>query len=224
MKSREATKRETRDALIRAGVALYIASKGDQPSLDAICAHAGFTRGAFYVHFKDRAEFLLAVIDHVMSGFVEAVVGDGGPLKVPETIGRFVAVAQSQGQQDEPSSLGFLVRALLRYPELNERYVRMLSSTLEGLTVAVNRDQQSGNMRDDVPAGDISTILVTAAMGIASLAHAEVRLDLSRLQNSAAALLGCESVEVEVPVQAPEPELSAPVTPSVAPSVPAEDP
>ena len=59
---RALTKRETRAALLDAGLAEFAAHGLDTPSLDAICARAGFTRGAFYVHFKDREDFVVAII------------------------------------------------------------------------------------------------------------------------------------------------------------------
>jgi AcrR family transcriptional regulator len=47
-KPRELAKQETREAVIRAGMAAFTEEGVDLPSLDAICARAGFTRGAFY--------------------------------------------------------------------------------------------------------------------------------------------------------------------------------
>lgn len=189
MKSREAAKKETRAALIRAGVALYMAGEGDQPSLDAICAHAGFTRGAFYVHFKDRTEFLQAVIDDVLRRFVDSVIVDEGLANVSETVGRFIDAVRDEGPLPRSGSLGFLVRALFRYPKLRERYGAVLATTLQRLAGIISNDQAAGVVRRDVPAKDISTILVTAAVGIASLAHTDVQLDLSELRDTANRLL-----------------------------------
>ena len=59
-KSRDLAKQETREALIQAGMDAFSEEGVDLPSLDAICARAGFTRGAFYVHFKDREDFFAA--------------------------------------------------------------------------------------------------------------------------------------------------------------------
>ncbi|MBM4360960.1 MAG: TetR family transcriptional regulator, partial [Deltaproteobacteria bacterium] len=53
-KSRAEASQETRDALIEAGMAAFASEGLDAPSLDSICERAGYTRGAFYVHFKDR--------------------------------------------------------------------------------------------------------------------------------------------------------------------------
>src|SRR5262249_622232 len=74
---RAQAKRETREALIHAGLEAFAAEGLDAPSLDAICARAGFTRGGFYVHFKDRDDFLVAVMEDVLGRFLDAVIATG---------------------------------------------------------------------------------------------------------------------------------------------------
>src|SRR4249919_2412241 len=76
-KSRDDAKRETREALIAAGVAAFAEEGIDAPSLDSICARAGYTRGAFYVHFKDRDDFLIAVMERAIGGFLDALTPSG---------------------------------------------------------------------------------------------------------------------------------------------------
>lgn len=71
--SRDQTKQETRDALVSAALALFAEEGLDAPSLDAICDRAGFTRGAFYVHFADRDELLVAVMEKVGEAFLQSV-------------------------------------------------------------------------------------------------------------------------------------------------------
>lgn len=51
--SRDESMQETRAALVGAAPELF-AKEGLDASLDAICERAGFSRGAFYVHFSDR--------------------------------------------------------------------------------------------------------------------------------------------------------------------------
>ena len=77
-KSRDVAKQETRQALIQAGMAAFSEEGVDMPSLDAICARAGFTRGAFYVHFKDREDFFAAVVEQVLQDFVDWMLSDPG--------------------------------------------------------------------------------------------------------------------------------------------------
>src|SRR5512138_9274 len=98
-RSRAETKEATRQALLIAGLAELVEHGLDAPSLDAICARAGYTRGAFYVHFRDRTDLLVAVVEHAMSGFIDAVIasGDEGH-DLEHTIDRFAAaVAASLG-------------------------------------------------------------------------------------------------------------------------------
>jgi AcrR family transcriptional regulator len=74
---RELAKQETREALIRAGMAAFSEEGVDLPSLDAICARAGFTRGAFYVHFKDRDDFFSAVAEQALRDLINWVISTG---------------------------------------------------------------------------------------------------------------------------------------------------
>ena len=71
---RALTKRETRAALLDAGLAEFAAHGLDTPSLDAICARAGFTRGAFYVHFRDREDFVVAVMERELATFLDVMI------------------------------------------------------------------------------------------------------------------------------------------------------
>ena len=86
-KPREQAKQETREALLQAGIRMFSEQGVDLPSLDAICAEAGFTRGAFYVHFKDRDDFLMAVVDRVLNDFVDRVIStDQGSNDLADTL------------------------------------------------------------------------------------------------------------------------------------------
>src|SRR5262245_35142144 len=90
---RAAAKAATRDALLDAALA-EIAERGlDAPSLDAICARAGYTRGAFYVHFKDRDALVAAVVQRAMDRFLDAMIAHGDRAHdLEETITRFATV------------------------------------------------------------------------------------------------------------------------------------
>jgi AcrR family transcriptional regulator len=70
--SRMEAMQQTRQALIRAALELF-AEEGLDASLDAICDRAGYTRGAFYVHFEDREALLVATMNHVGEKFLASV-------------------------------------------------------------------------------------------------------------------------------------------------------
>jgi AcrR family transcriptional regulator len=78
--ARAAAKLATRDALIDAAMHEFIELGPSAPSLDAICERAGYTRGAFYVHFKDREELLVAVMDRVLGDLVRSITGQNQDL------------------------------------------------------------------------------------------------------------------------------------------------
>src|SRR5512138_341880 len=91
-RSRAETKEATRQALLIAGLAELVEHGLDSPSLDSICARAGYTRGAFYVHFKDRDDFLIAVMTTALEGFLDAIIATGdAALDLEKTVALFVA-------------------------------------------------------------------------------------------------------------------------------------
>ena len=96
-RARELSKQETREALLRAAMAEFAQHGLDAPSLDAICARAGFTRGAFYVHFRDREDLVAAVMERVLGAFLDAVVARGEDERgLAATVERFAAAVSAQ--------------------------------------------------------------------------------------------------------------------------------
>jgi TetR/AcrR family transcriptional repressor of nem operon len=99
---RDEQKQHSREALVRAALELFAEEGLDRPSLDAICERAGYTRGAFYVHFRDREDLLVAVMDHVGQAFLASVFDEqaraGEPRRghlLGDTAARFVDAVRS---------------------------------------------------------------------------------------------------------------------------------
>ena len=88
--TRAESKDATRKALLEAGLAELIEHGRKSPSLDAICERAGYTRGAFYVHFENREEFNVAVMEHVTEKFLDLVVTEERGDDLRQTVTRFV--------------------------------------------------------------------------------------------------------------------------------------
>jgi len=87
-------KRVTRQMLLDAGLDEII-EHGLDVGLDAICARAGYTRGAFYVHFKDREEFLLAIAENVLHAIVDSTVSAEAEEGVKSSIERFAGALEA---------------------------------------------------------------------------------------------------------------------------------
>ncbi|HEY2516833.1 MAG TPA: TetR/AcrR family transcriptional regulator, partial [Polyangiaceae bacterium] len=124
---REETKQRTRAALIDAGIALIGEQGLDGPSLDAICERAGYTRGAFYVHFPDRDAFLEAVMERLGAQFLDAVLSDtdddDGLAKTATRFVRAVASGEYPLMREGGVRPHQLLDACARSPSIRKKYV-----------------------------------------------------------------------------------------------------
>jgi AcrR family transcriptional regulator len=183
-KTREETKRETREALIDAGIALFGEEGLDAPSLDAICERAGFTRGAFYVHFADRDAFLEAVMEKVGAQFLDAVLGATGEdddlLTVAARFMRAVATGDYPLMREGGVRPHQLLDACARSPAIRERYVALAEDSVARIARAVRRSQRESTMRDDVDAKAVARILLAAIIGAQTMNELAMPLDLPK--------------------------------------------
>jgi len=149
-RSRAESKEATRQALLRAGLEELVEHGLDVPSLDAICARAGFTRGAFYVHFKDREDFFVAVMDWALSGILLGVMGANGQTDLHSAIARF---SHYMTQREWPLVGKYpiashrLIEAISRSEQLKARWAEVFRKIVEGMAALVERAQQKGEAR-----------------------------------------------------------------------------
>jgi AcrR family transcriptional regulator len=185
---REAAKQETREALLDAGLALFAKEGLDAPSLDAICAHAGLTRGAFYVHFQAREDFIVAVMQKATHGFLDAVLlGTEGDFDLERAIAAFAAMSSparfvSFGQIPPHQFLA----ACARSRELRKYYVGFLEEARSRIIKAIRAGQAARRLRADVDATATATLLVAIVLGVETMGELHFPIDLA---GGAAALL-----------------------------------
>lgn len=192
-RTRVEAKAETRDALINAGIELFSEKGLDLPSLDEICARAGYTRGAFYVHFKDREELLAAVIERVLSVFINVVIAQGdSEADLRLTIERFIGYATAgmvpfMGE----NSLAFhrLMEARHRSAAIAERVNFAFTNAVQRVAIAARDGQTAGVVRTDVAPDAIGNLLVAAAIGLTSLMDAGVPVDVQGVLTAALRVL-----------------------------------
>lgn len=189
--SREEAKAETREALLQAGVA-EIAERGlDAPSLDSICARAGFTRGAFYVHFRDRDAFLVAVMERFLGAFLNAVIARGDQARdLEETITRFSGVLGLGDARKVPFHR--LLEVCARVPDLGERFAKLVNEA--GLRVAgvAAEGQRAGAVRADLDPHATGQLLVSLALGAVTALEAGLELDIAAVRDAVVQLLRAE--------------------------------
>jgi len=203
---RDAAKDETRRALIAAGLVEFAEHGLDLPSLDAICSRAGYTRGAFYVHFRDRDDFLVAVMEHVIGTFLDAIIATGDEAHdLERTIERFAEAAGAAvaARRDEaaspgesgmlPFALGFAFHRLLegvwRSADLRARFVHLVREGMARVAAATRHGQQAGTIRRDVDAEDLAFSLAALALGVITAIETGVRFDAPRVRTAVQKLL-----------------------------------
>jgi AcrR family transcriptional regulator len=198
---RERTKAETREALIDAAAAEFGARGLDTPSLDAICARAGFTRGAFYVHFRDREELVAAVMQRVLGGFLDAIIATGEEAHdLERTVRRFedaiLFITQPRGARPRRGSpvpggvpLHRILEACERSGAIRERFVGLLGEAAERVAKTAVAGQNAATVRRDVPADALGSMLVTLALGFVASVEVGAPFDAAAARSLVLALL-----------------------------------
>jgi AcrR family transcriptional regulator len=193
--ARAAAKRATRRALIDAAYA-EISERGPAaPSLDAICARAGFTRGAFYVHFRDRDDLLVAVMERVLGEMLQGLatagrLEDGGG--VAGGIRHFAAAAASRDPAVHPDRavrLQHVLEACRTSPAIGDRYRSVLAGASRWARDAIAADQRAGRIRGDVAAEDMAAVVTAAGLGLLALLEVGAAPEPARLGDALIALL-----------------------------------
>lgn len=188
VRTRADSKRETREALLQAGLTEFAEQGLAAPSLDAICARAGFTRGAFYVHFRDRDEFISAVMERVLGTFLDAIIATGDEERdLEQTVARFVAVLV--GADDSHLRFHRILEACARSAAIQGRFTALLEGAIERVAGAAAAGQRSGSVRRDVDCEAVGTLLVAVALGAVTAREVGVHFDPVRARDALLALL-----------------------------------
>ncbi|HWB76111.1 MAG TPA: TetR/AcrR family transcriptional regulator [Nannocystaceae bacterium] len=176
---------ETRDALLRAGAELFAARGLDGPSLDDICAAAGKTRGAFYVHFEDRDAFLVAVMERIGLPLLDEIFA--GATNLATVASRFLSAAAT-GAYPLTRKGGVrphqLIDACMRSPAIRARYVGLVRDAIDRLAAIVANDVAPAHARE------VATFLLAAVIGAQTMLELGVPIDLPRTGASLLTLLG----------------------------------
>jgi AcrR family transcriptional regulator len=197
---RDLAKRETREALLEAGLAEFAEHGLDTPSLDGICARAGYTRGAFYVHFRDRDDFLVAATEHVLARLFGAVISTGDQAHdLERSVGLFMgavaAEAAAPPSRRRTGPLGGLqlhrlLEACARSPKIRTRVVGLLQQAVGRLSQATAAGQTLHTVRRDVEPEQVALVLLGAAIGLLATVELGLSIDFDAGRETMLALLG----------------------------------
>jgi TetR/AcrR family transcriptional regulator, transcriptional repressor for nem operon len=178
---REQSKAETREALTLAALAEFAEHGLEAPSLDAICARAGYTRGAFYVHFKDRDELIAAVMQRLIGAFLDAMIatGDAGA-DLERTVTMFAEAVENGAFPFQASvRSSHVLEACARAPIVRDRYVALLGEAMRRVSEAAREGQSAGSIRSDVDPAQLGTLLVGLVLAVQTLRELDFPLDVT---------------------------------------------
>lgn len=192
--TREEAKRESREALIRAGTAEFLEHGLRAPSLDAICSRAGYTRGAFYVHFRDRADFVAAVMERLVGGVIDVAIATGGEARdLDEVVERFTGMLKLVrrgeaisvvGVEAPPKASGIrfydFFEACARAPEVRTRIDSLLVEASERIRKIADEAKAKGSVRSDLDTEQLGIVLVGLAVGALMCADSGIRFNAER--------------------------------------------
>lgn len=189
---RQAAKQETREALILAAMDLF-RKQGLDVSLDAVCAQAGYTRGAFYVHFKDRDALISAVMGRIGDQVLDALLGrEDAQLDLPRLIPGFVQALLS-GDYPLSRQGGMpphqLLDACARSDVIRQQYVQLIQKGANRLANALREGQAKGMVRADLAPDPTAMLVVSMVIGFHTLYDLDVPINIAKEAQTAMQLL-----------------------------------
>ena len=79
---------ETRQRLMESALGVFARNGYERATVDEIVREAGFSKGAFYVHFEAKEDIFWAMLEertkHLQEAFREAAHKDGAPAAAPK--------------------------------------------------------------------------------------------------------------------------------------------
>jgi len=181
---RQAAKEASKEALIRSAMQL-MPDKGLDVSLDELCNHAGYTRGAFYVHFKKREDLQLEIMNRVGRSWLDSIFGTdpvAGPEDLMTMVQRFLSEMLS-GDYPITRKGGLRPHQLLDLCARSERikaaYLALVKDSINRLKDNIRVSQQLGQLDKELDAEQVANLLLVLAVGVHTMYDLDYPIDFS---------------------------------------------
>ena len=183
--SRAEAKQASREALIKSAMEL-MPKKGIDVSLDELCAHAGYTRGAFYVHFKNRDELTLEVMTVNGELWLNSIFSpkpNGEAENLITMVQRFLSemvsgtypISQEAGLRPHQ-----LLEACARSKPIKQRYLDLIADSIRRLTENVKQSQSDQQLSQTLDPEQVASLLLALAIGTHTLHDLDYPIDFSK--------------------------------------------
>ncbi|HLA18112.1 MAG TPA: TetR/AcrR family transcriptional regulator [Dehalococcoidia bacterium] len=181
--TRRRRREETRGRLMEAAIGVFARSGFDRATVDEIVREAGFSKGAFYVHFESKEDLFWAMLEERISRqqdtFRRAV---GYTQPVAENV-RMILSGVFGLLRDDPlwgSLFAEFAAHALRNEKVRLRLAAMYERWRELIAEILSEGREAGRIRRDIDPQFIATVLIAATEGSimqSRLAPETVRLD-----------------------------------------------
>ena len=167
--TRQESRARTRAAVVEAAGRVFAARGFEGASMEEIAAEAGFTRGAVYSNFDDKADLFIAVLEErerQRAAQVGEIFRDSG-----DAAGFFAALAESNRSDDRDverwTMLGMEFDLFaLRHPEVRPRLAAYRRRLLDDVARAVQAVLDSAGIEPPRPVEDIAVVVQALDEGL----------------------------------------------------------
>lgn len=173
---RRRKREETRQRLMKAAFGVFARNGYERATVDEIVRDAGFSKGAFYVHFNSKEDLFWAMLEERVTslqvGFLQVVHPEA---TLRENIRSLIAAIfdiEKQDPQWPATFMEFLAHAE-RKPEVRRRLAKIFKSWHRFITELLEVSREAGVVRTDMEAD----VLARAAIALIEGTLIQSRLD-----------------------------------------------
>lgn len=180
---RRRSREETRGRLLEAALGVFARNGFERATVDEIVREAGFSKGAFYVHFESKEDLFWEILRERIETQQQALRASIQPgLDVGETERRILNTLFDARQNDPlgPAVYYEFVAHAMRKEKVRERLAEFYASWHAFVTETLRLGREAGMVRDDVDLKlQASALMATfeGAMVQSHLAPPELRLN-----------------------------------------------
>jgi AcrR family transcriptional regulator len=169
--TRAETKARTREALLAAGASVFEREGFHSATVEAIAEWAGFTRGAFYANFRDKADLLLTLLDEQsrsnLDQLDERVEAEPSGYGLTALAGWFDQTFAVSSPLDV--AVAEFTPLALREPEHAARIQRRMHDVRDRVTAIVEAECARAGFEIPIPPARFATMIIGLVDGIGSL-------------------------------------------------------
>ena len=165
------TGRDTREALLNAGMELFLEGGYDFVGTNAILERAGAPRGSFYHHFADKEAFALSVAEHYYEKHLprlDAELGDDARPPLGRLRHYFEALARDFARAEHTGGclLGLLGQELAdRSPAARERLSALFGRWRHRIADCLREARDRGELRRQIKCDETAAFVLDAWEG-----------------------------------------------------------